>query len=297
MYSNLNSANTSVVERHALRMSDHLFRKYARFIHDQCGIKLVPEKKIMLETRLNKRLRTLEIDRFEDYLDLVQQNSTDGIAELTQMIDRVTTNKTDFFREDKHFRFLVEQLLPQWKSQGKTFREHKLKVWSAGCSSGEEPYTLAMVLDDYFSSQGGGDFAILGSDISTRILDRARQAIYPEVTVETVPLEFRKKYLLRGKKNRSGLVRVIPELRRKCSFQHINLNEGRRFSLKDQVDIIFCRNVVIYFDKETQQRLFEKFYTQLRPGGSLFIGHSETLNGLRHKFTPVEISVYREESD
>jgi chemotaxis protein methyltransferase CheR len=267
------------------------FEQFSTFIYDQVGIKLPPVKKTMLEARLQKRLKSLDIDTFEGYRDYVF--SAEGQrTELVHLIDVVTTNKTDFFREPSHFDYLTQTALPTIiKSRGDGF-SHPLRIWSAGCSSGEEPYTMAMVLAEFAAERQGFRFTILASDISTRILDTAKTAVYPEDRVDTVAPIFKKKYLLRSKDHSRSLVRICPQLRSLITFRRINFMD-EDLGIADKMDVIFCRNVVIYFDKETQQRLMEKFYQQLRPGGYLFLGHSETLNGLDVEFMAVASTVYQ----
>jgi chemotaxis protein methyltransferase CheR len=272
-------------------MSTRDFTLFRDFIYDQCGINLAPVKRTMLTGRLTKRMRSLSMTSFKRYFDYV--TSSEGRRrELVHMIDVVTTNKTEFFRESGHFDYLQDQVLPML-SQGRPSLFSKVHVWSAGCSSGEEPYTLAMVLDAFFSKAGRGDFSVLATDISTRVLEQARKGIYPESCIERVPLGFKKAYLMRGRGSRAGFCRVVPEIRKKLDFRRLNLNEGRDFEMKRPMDVIFCRNVIIYFDQEIQSRLFDKFFNQLRPGGYLFIGHSETLHGISDRFSQVGVSVYR----
>ena len=273
-------------------MSEKDFRRFRNFIYDRCGINLGPKKKLMLTGRLSKRLRDLGITSFGDYFDYV--TSSGGQAEeLIRMIDVVTTNKTDFFREPKHFDFLKNRALPLLLQSGRATSHKRFNIWSAGCSSGEEPYTLAMVLSEFTQAIGNGGFSILATDISTRVLDIAQKAIYPESSVEPVPIQLKQKYLMKGKGSQAGYCRIVPELRRCIQFHHLNLIEGRNFGLMTKMDIIFCRNVIIYFDRNTQIRLFEKFYNQLKPGGFLFIGHSETLHGINDQFLPVGVAVYK----
>jgi chemotaxis protein methyltransferase CheR len=225
----------------------------------------------MLESRLNKRLRALQLTTFEDYLRVV--TSKEGSAsELVNMIDVVTTNKTDFFREPHHFDFLKEILLPQFsKSGGRNF-----KVWSSACSSGEEPYTLAMVLQEYALTDPSFSFEILASDISTTVLDKAARAIYAADRAIDIPENLKKKYLLRSKDLSNPCVRIVPQLRDTVKFANINLMDSElEVGL---MDAIFCRNVLIYFDRETQLRVIQNLLKKLKKGGVLFIGHSESLH-------------------
>jgi chemotaxis protein methyltransferase CheR len=253
-------------------MSQKAFVRLSKFIESHCGIKMPPAKKTMLEGRLRKRLRSLEIHSFDAYCEYLFEHQGSE-EEYVHMIDVVTTNKTDFFREAGHFDYLAEKVLPELGRSG-----GRLTVWSAGCSTGEEPYTLAMVLSE-FNQKHGCDFQILATDISTAVLEKARQAIYEHERVEPVPVYLRKKYLLRGKGEKKDLVRVKPELRARVEFRRVNLMEDR-LAVPEDIAVIFCRNVMIYFDRVTQRDVVSKFCRHLVPGGYLFTGHSETLNGL-----------------
>jgi chemotaxis protein methyltransferase CheR len=243
----------------------------------------------MLEARLQKRLRVLSIGSFTQYCDYLF--SQDGQQnELIHMIDVVTTNKTDFFREPEHYSYLVTKVLPEWCTlKGLS---HPLSIWSAGCSTGEEPYTLSMVLNEYAEEHPRFNFKILASDISTRVLEKAGKAIYDMDRIGPISDQMKRKYLLRSKDRNSELVRIVPKLREKIRFQRINFMDSD-FGLREPFDIIFCRNVIIYFDRPTQERLLNKFYQKLKPGGWVFMGHSETLSGLDVPLTMVHPTVYK----
>lgn len=273
-------------------MSERDFRRFSAFIYDRCGIHLPPAKKTMLTGRLRKRLKALGMDSFGRYFDYVAGGGNDG-DELVHMLDAVSTNKTDFFREPKHFQLLSRKLLPALAGAGGWRPERNFRVWSAGCSSGEEPYTIAMVLQDFSERCAPGSFSVLGTDISTQVLRKATRAVYPEAAAEAVPFALKRSYMMRGKGSMKGFCRIVPELRRRTRFMRLNLNAGRSFGLREPVDAIFCRNVIIYFDRDTQRTLFDRFHEQLTPGGYLFIGHSETLHGISERFDPVAVSVYR----
>lgn len=277
-------------------MSDRVFDRFRRLIYGQCGIYLSEAKKTMLSARLRKRLNSLRMEHFEQYYKYVS-NAKDGAIELVHMLDVVSTNKTDFFREPKHFDFLAEETLPNMVRSGKWRPGRRLNIWSAGCSSGEESYTIAMLLADYKSGNRTGDFSVLGTDISTRVLEKGEKGIYSEMVTEPIPTILKRRYLMYGNGTQKGFCRIVPELRSKVRFQRLNLNEGNDFGIKTKMDIIFCRNVIIYFDRETQKRLFEKFYRQITPGGYLFIGHSETLHGINDRFKAVAVSTYRRPGD
>jgi len=274
-----------------IEMSTGVFSRFAELIYEKCGVKMSPAKKTMLMARLSKRLRHLEMTSFQDYYDYV--TSPEGFSEeLVHMINVVTTNKTDFYREPDHFDFLMNKALPSIIEMRKGIGLNKLNVWSAGCSTGEEPYTLCMFLSEFFEKKQG-DYGILATDISTRVLDAAKKAIYSRTVIQPIPDKIRRKYLMRGKGFQEGFFRIVPELRKKVNFRRLNLLEGNDFGIKMKLDVIFCRNVIIYFDRQTQIRLFKKFYDQLKPGGYMFVGHSETLNNVNRDFIPVDSAVYR----
>ena len=271
-------------------LTDKNFKKLGGFIQKEFGIKMPTVKKVMLQSRLQKRLRLLGYDSFDAYCDFVFSPS--GKAEIEQMVNAVSTNKTDFFREPAHFDYLVEHVLPGLRDPFSSSTTRMLNIWSAGCSTGEEPYTIAMVMMDYALQMGNFQFNILGTDISTRVLDHAKKAIYPEHVISPVPVSLRKKYIMRSKDRSKELIRIHPAIREKVTFQYMNFMD-ESFDLSNKFDIIFCRNVVIYFDRDTQARLFQKFARQLKPNGFLFIGHSETLNGLNLPFRVVFPTVYQ----
>ena len=274
-------------------MSGKDFRRLSEFIESELGIRTPPAKKTMLESRLQKRLRRLGLGSFTEYCDYLF--SEEGLkTELVHMVDMVTTNKTDFFREPGHFDFLVQKALPELiKAQGAGVMK-RLVIWSAGCSTGEEPYTMAIVLSEFAERYPGlgFQFLILATDISSRVLEIAKRGIYEEERVAPVPALLKKKYLLRGRDRNSGLVRIAPELRSLVRFRRLNFMEGD-FGMRAPVDIIFCRNVFIYFDKTTQEQILKRFCRHLVPGGYIFIGQSETLNGMDLPLSRVNPSVYR----
>jgi chemotaxis protein methyltransferase CheR len=262
----------------------------SRFIYDECGIKMPASKKTMLEARLHKRLRALGMPSFADYCAFLF--GVAGGDELVRMIDLATTNKTDFFREADHFTYLSQRALPEWLKRYGKGGARRLTVWSAGCSSGEEPYTLAMVLHEFAAGSVDFDYRILATDICTQVLEKAHLAVYHEERADHIPAYLKRKYLLRSRDKSSGLVRVVPELREKVRFRRLNLMAGD-FGMREQIDIIFCRNVIIYFDRPTQEKLLNRLCDHLPPGGYLFMGHSETLSGLDVPLTQVFPTVYR----
>jgi len=275
----------------ATGLSPRDFARMSKLIYDECGIKMPDVKKTMLEARLAKRLRGLGLHSFDDYCDYLF--SREGMEqELVLMIDLVTTNKTDFFREPAHFDYMLQSVLPEWVGGGEGVSGRKLKVWSAGCSTGEEPYTLAMILNEFAEEHPGFDYRILATDICNGVLEKAIQAVYDEERIAPVPQHLKRKYLLRSKERTSGLVRIVPELREKVRFRRLNFMDND-FGIHETVDIIFCRNVVIYFDRPTQERLLNKFCAHLASDGYIFMGHSETLNGLDVPLVMVHPTIYR----
>ncbi|MBT1686096.1 CheR family methyltransferase [Dawidia soli] len=271
------------------KLSDADFSRLSRFIYKECGINLPPLKKILLESRLQKRLDHLHIGTFSAYCDYVM--SPAGLQEeLVFMIDAVATNKTDFFREPVHFDFMRDQLLPAWYT---TRAPGTFKVWSSACSSGEEPYTIAMVLEE-FALGRPFNYRIVASDISTKVLKKAIQAIYPMQSIAQVPMTLCKRYLLRSK-DKDGerpTIRIGPRLRAKVEFKRINLIDDIA-GIDADFDLIFCRNVLIYFDKGTQEMVLRKLLSKLRRGGYLFIGHSESVHHLNLPVQQVKPTIFR----
>jgi len=275
------------------RMSTNEFKQMQEFIESQYGVKMPHEKKSFLETRLARRLRLLNISKYRDYISYLF--SEEGMStELDHMVDLVTTHKTDFFREPHHFDYLTQQILPEFIRNEGTGIHRTLKIWSAGCSTGEEPYTIAMVLEEYSSKFPGinFDYFILGSDVSLPAVEEGKRAIYPMERIHPIPEHIKKKYLMRSKNAMRDVVRILPEVRAKVRFRQINFLEGD-FRLRDKMDIIFCRNVMIYFDKKIQEQLVNKFADYLNPFGYLFIGHSESLNNISSPFKCVSPTIYR----
>jgi chemotaxis protein methyltransferase CheR len=277
---------TACEEQAECSLSGKQFVRLKDFIYSHCGIKITEAKRTMVEARLRKRLKSLGIESFSLYCDYLF--SAKGMEEeLTHMIDQVTTNKTDFFRESAHFDYLARKALPELTAIKKT-----ITVWSAGCSTGEEPYTLAMVLSEFAGGRPGVRFMILATDISTRVLEKAKVAVYDGETVEPIPPALKHKYLLRSKDRTRDLYRMKPELRECVKFRQLNLMDGD-FGFREQMDIIFCRNVIIYFDKPTQEQLLKRFCGLLSPYGYLFMGHSETLFGMDLPLVQAAPTVYR----
>jgi chemotaxis protein methyltransferase CheR len=278
----------------ALALSPGSFRRFCQLITSELGIKMSENKLPMLQSRLQRRLRTLALDSLEAYHDYLL-NSPDGAEERIHFIDAVTTNKTDFFREPQHFEYLVRTALPNLdpgRDNASAMPPWHFKLWCAGCSSGEEPYTLAMVLSEFAERRPGFSFGLLATDISTRVLNHAQLGIYDAERIEPVPPPLRKKYILRSKDPARAEVRLMPELRQKISFHRLNFMD-EHYGVKDMVEAIFFRNVMIYFDKPTQEAVIHKLCRHLAPGGYLFVGHSESLAGLKLPVECVGSAVYR----
>ena len=281
------------MKHYSATLSSREFKQLSDLIQEQFGIQMPPEKKTMLESRLRKRLKALNMDNFKDYCAFLFSEEGQSV-ELLHMVDVVTTNKTDFFREAQHFEFLTKQALPDLILKHGTGVQRQLNVWSAGCSSGEEPYTLGMVLSEFGKYHPGFkfDFFILATDLSSQVLEKASQAIYRMDQVADVPLAFKQQYLLRGKNKQKDQVRIVPALRQRVRFRRMNFMDDD-FQMREPMDIIFFRNVMIYFNRPTQAKLIQKFYDLLIPGGYLFLGHSESLSGCDSPFQQVSPAVYR----
>jgi chemotaxis protein methyltransferase CheR len=271
-----------------VRLTTSDFKRIRELIETQVGIQTPPSKRVMVETRLRRRVRALGMTSFSDYVNRIFGPEADQ-EEIVHLIDAVTTNKTDFFREPSHFDYLVREALPTLL--GERDSSALLTLWSAASSTGEEPYTLAMVLDG-FAENRPLNWRIVASDVSTEVLARAQRAIYPESLAEPIPTALRYKYLLRSRDRERGLVRIVPRLRQKVNFLRVNLLSSR-YDIPKPVDVIFCRNVFIYFNRETQGQILGRFCDYLRPGGYVFLGHSETVNGISVSLVQVAPTIYR----
>lgn len=270
-------------------MTNNDFSRLSSFIYSELGIKMQVEKKIMLQSRLQKRLYELELGTFSEYIDFVFSREGER-SELYKMIDLVTTNKTDFFREPAHFTFLTDEVLKNIAPNGSNRKT--IKIWSAGCSSGEEAYTIAITLNEFLKSNPSFDYNILATDISVRILQKASAAIYNADRIKDIPLEIRKKYFLKSKDPLEKTVLVIKELRSKVKFQRLNFMDST-YPVDKDFDIIFCRNVLIYFDRETQQSVINKLSEKLKPGGIFFLGHSESISNMDVPLRQIKPTIFR----
>ena len=272
-------------------MSQEIFGRFSEYVTSRLGIKMPDVKKTMLQSRLQKRLRCLGIQSFDAYYDYVFSRRGSE-TELAHMIDAVTTNKTDFFREPKHFHYLANVILPGTAQVFPKSGTGVRRFWSAGCSTGAEPYSLAMVLNEFGLAHPGFRFSILATDISSRVLEEAKTGIYKKSVVEPIPVPLRRKYLMKSKDPEEDNVRIVPEIRSKVSFGRLNFM-SESYGLNQTMDIVFCRNVLIYFDRDTQEAVVQRICRHLNPGGYLFVGHSETLNGLAVPLSQVSPTIYR----
>jgi chemotaxis protein methyltransferase CheR len=273
-------------------LSNRDFDRLSQFISEHCGIKMPPAKKTLLESRLQKRLRTLRTQSFREYCDYLFEDP-DGICEIVHMIDAVTTNKTDFFREPAHYSFLSETVLSEFDHHQRAMGAQRFAVWSAGCSSGEEPYTLAIVLSEFAERNPGFQFTIMATDISTKVLDKARNGIYDESQIAMIPYALKQKYFTRSKDRDKKLVRVAPALRSSVRFQRLNLMDQLFPAPGASLDAVFCRNVMIYFERDTQSKLLGRFCRCLKRGGYLFLGHSEMAHGFDLPLIRIASAIYR----
>ncbi len=268
-------------------ITDAEFNQLSQLVYQHAGIHLPPQKKELVRSRLTKFLRSRKLASFHEYYQAVLKDTT-GL-ELINLLDAISTNMTAFWREPKHFEFLGQELLPTLQQKCK--RTPQWRFWSAGCSSGEEPYTMAMVLLNAMANKDLTAVKIYASDINTQVLNQAQRGIYPLSRVEPLSPEWRRRYFQKGVNQFEGYVRVKPEVKQLVEFFRLNLMD--HFPFKQEFDVIFCRNVMIYFEKGTQTELVNKFYQCLKPNGYLFIGHSESLCNISHQFAYVKPTIYR----
>lgn len=268
-------------------MSRRDFERFSRFVQAEAGIKMPPAKKTMLEARLRKRLRALGLESFEEYGERV---FGDGGCpeEIGHLLDAVTTNKTEFFREAVQFEYLSGTALGELCPGPRP----PLTAWSAGCSTGEEAWTLAMHFEEYAAGRSGLRYRIHATDLSSRVLRVAARGVYREEQAAAVPVPWRRKYLLRSRDRDQGLVRVVPELRERVRFARLNFRHPP-YPVPDGLDVVFCRNVLIYFDREFQRQLLLRLCEHLAPGGYLFLGHTESVHGMGLPVVGLGSSIYR----
>jgi chemotaxis protein methyltransferase CheR len=269
-------------------LSPASFARFAEMITRELGIKMPASKTTMVQSRLLRRVRELGLGSVEEYARYLF-SSPESASERVHFINAITTNKTDFFREPDHFRYLAGTALATLAGGGRGLHA---RIWSAGCSSGEEPYTLAMVLSEYAASHAGFDFSIFATDVSTRVIERARAAVYSEDLIGPIAEPLRRRYLLRSRNREAKKVRIPPRLREKVSFRQLNFMDSD-YRIRQMFEAIFFRNVMIYFDRATQEAVVRKLCRNLVPGGYLFVGHSESLAGLNVPLQGVHTAVFR----
>jgi len=271
-------------------VTDKEFGLFQKLIYEKAGIYLAAPKRALVDARLAKRIRELGLDSFAAYYHHVVDDR-DG-AELIQLLDRVSTNETHFFREPRQFEFLGTRIVADWTAEAAAgMRSRRIFVWSAGCSTGEEPYSLAMTLREHFPPSAGWEIEILATDLSTRVLDCARAAIWPIAKAEEIPPKYLERFMLRGKSAQAGKMKMTPEIRSMVRFERLNLNDDA-YPVSGSFDLIMCRNVLIYFDGPSRLRVIHRLLNYLAPSGYLFVGHAESLNGLTNQVRPVMPTVY-----
>lgn len=268
------------------KLSSEEYTALADLVYDRSRIKLGPNKRELVVARLGKRLRATGIPSFAEYIQFVRSSA--GAKEMTFLIDAISTNHTFFMREEAHFQFLTQTAIPQFtKSGGGTFR-----VWSAASSTGEEAYSTAITLQNALGSHPGWDWRIEGTDISTNVLAKASQGIFAAERFKQVPSEWVARYFQKGTGEFEGYFRARDEIRRRLNFQHCNLLSGT-LPHREPFQVIFCRNVMIYFDRETQAELVARLTPLIVPGGYLFIGHAESLTGVPHKLKLIRPAIFQ----
>ncbi len=274
-----------------LTLTVQQFEDFRDVISTNLGIKMPPTKRIMLQCRLHRRLRELGLDTFDEYHARFFQDREHQAAEIEHLLNLATTNKTDFFRERHHFDFLTKTALPSLLERARLTRMRRLRIWSAGCSTGEEPYTIAMVLEERRCSDPRFSYRIFASDLSTQVLGKAKEAIYEASKADVVPMSFKKKYMLRSREKDRNLVRLKPEIRARVSFARINFMDAE-YGLDDVFDVVFCRNVIIYFERAIQEAILGKLCAHINLGGWLVLGHSESLAGMSMPLRAIAPTIY-----
>ena len=279
-------------EEREFRLRRDDFAYLAHAVNSRTGIVIGENKRDMVYARLAKRLRRLGLSTFQDYVALLE--GPDGAGEIGTLVNALTTNLTHFYREKHHFEHLQETALPvAMRNALHMAGKPRLRIWSAGCSSGMEPYSIAMVLTTFGAQLDRWDVRILATDIDTDVLDRGRSGIYRESDTDGIPVAMRKKFVTPVEDQRDSKVRLSGTLKKRIAFKPLNLMEP--WPMRGPFDIIFCRNVVIYFDRQTQARLFDRYAEILRPGGFLYIGHSESLFNVTDRFRLVGRTIYQRE--
>lgn len=272
--------------------TDQDFSYLSKLAGELAGISLSSGKRELIYGRLVKRLRALGLADFKQYCALLKNDDENKAREeRTHFINAITTNVTSFFREDHHFEFMAETLLPELIAQKKAASRPSLRIWSAGCSSGKEPYSIAMVLKECIPDIERWDIKILATDLDSNILEVARAGIYPKEHIKEIPLERRKRWFRAGLGANEKVIKVTDEIKNMVAYRQLNLKDD--WPMKGVFDIVFCRNVTIYFDRETRVDLLDRFAEYLDKDGCLFVGHSESLFGLTQRFSTVGRTIHR----
>jgi chemotaxis protein methyltransferase CheR len=272
-----------------LSVSPALFQKFQKLIYAETGIWLGSSKTALLCGRLFRRLRALEITSLETYYERVSH--PDQYEERTRMIDAITTNETRFFREPRQFEFMMQQVLPRWRAQAEHgSRPKRVRIWSAGCSSGEEPYSIAMLLAKHLPAEQGWDVRLLATDISNRVLEKAQRGIYPITKSAELPADLLHTFMLRGTADRQADMKVKIEIQQMIDFRRLNLNQESNLP-EGPFDAIFCRNVLIYFDMASKRRVVANLARNLTANGFLFVGHAENLNSMFPELRSIEPTI------
>jgi len=274
-----------------IQISDELFQRLGNMITERYGIKMPADKKIMFQARLQRRLRELGLDSFDDYSEMMLMKGFDS-QEFSIIADYVSTNKTDFFREKDHFSFLKDSILPEYLKNSRAQNYSSLKIWSAGCSSGQEAYSIAISIEEFIRlNQTRFDYSIFATDISSRMLKAAREAIFPMCHGDEIPLEIKYRYFLKSKNEDDSKIRVVKNVRDHVTIAYLNLMDNK-YAIDSKFDIIFLRNTLIYFSSEVQRNVLVKVLDKLKTGSFLFIGHSESLINMDLPIKSIAPSVY-----
>ena len=270
-------------------VSDELFAKYRDLIYREAGIALTDGKKSLLVSRVAGRLRELGLTTFDQYYRLVEDPA--ATEERGRLLDRICTNETHFFRDPRQFLFLNDHVFPKLEAEAERTGKKRVRAWSAACSTGEEPYSLAMAMLHRFPASAGWQVEVVATDLSNKVLAAAQAALWPIDKAEDIPLHYRKQFMLRGTGSQTGKMKAGPEIREVVSFTRMNLN-GPAYSVSGIFDFIFCRNVLIYFDRESKAKVVERLMTYLAPDGCLFLGYAETTTTITDRLVSIGPNVY-----
>ena len=270
-------------------VDDAVFAKFRDLIYREAGIALTDMKKALLVGRLAGRLRELGVPSFESYYAMVSDPA--NADERKRMLDRICTNETQFFRDGRQFQFLDERIFPVLEARADAGQPRRVRAWSAACSTGEEPYSLAMSLLARFPPESGWQVEVVATDLSTKVLRAAQAALWPIEKADDIPVRHRKAFMLRGTGTQAGKMKAGPEIRGVVSFDRLNLNDDI-YPIKGPFDFIFCRNVLIYFDLPSKTRVVTRLLDHLAPGGYLFLGFAETATGINDQLVSVGPNVY-----